>query len=149
MTEIPKDPAGVLDMLKEMADAGAGPGDPRLEGMMPIITGFAENNRLRGGAPLRILGMLEAAREWKPRGPHPRKGELVANKNGGEPVRIEGWFEELAGTPFLSTELVRPPWIIHACRMIDGHVPADNDVVCVKGEHTSGLLHDSELGEAS
>ncbi len=67
MENIPSDPDGILDMLKEMVDAGAGPDDPRLQGMMPIIEAFAEKNRLQGGAPLRILGMLEAAREWKPR----------------------------------------------------------------------------------
>ncbi len=135
----------ILEALIELTNDGAGPGDKRLEALKPIITGYAERNRLNHRARLGILAGIKAASIFRPRGPHPLAGQLVTNKNGGEPVKVVGWFEHLVGTPFLETNLVRPPWILYACRMLDGMVPVDNDVVWVKGEHTSGLLHDSEI----
>lgn len=80
------------------------------------------------------------------RGPHPLTGKTVKTKDGDE-LLVKGWFEQVFGTPYIWTELDRPPFIIYFCRIMDKSVPFDNDVVVVRGHSSSGLLHNSEIIE--
>ncbi len=95
-----------------------------------------------------ILHLWEQCIEWQPRGPHPLAGQTAKIKGTGDEVFVEDWFDRVIGTPFMMTELNRPPFILYFCRILDKTVPADNDVVCVKCRGMSNLVHNSDI-EAS
>ena len=94
--------------------------------------------------PDEALRLIEVALTPLNRGPHPLTGKTVKTKEGDE-ILVEGWFEQVFGTPYLLTEMDRPPFIIYFCRIMDKLVPADNEVVAVRCRGMGGLLHNSEI----
>jgi hypothetical protein len=93
----------------------------------------------------RILRMVQDTLEFKPRGPHPLAGQKAKFKPTGDELEVEDWFDRVIGTPFMLTELNRPPFILYFCRIVDKEVPPDNDVVCIKCRGLSNLVHASEI----
>lgn len=118
---------------------------------MSDVKGFMEKIRKlekERARPFEMLRMLESTIKFEPRGPHPLAGRKAKHKSG-ELVDVEDWFDRVIGSPYLLTECGRPPLIIYLCRMLDHEVPWDNDVVWVKCHGSSGLVHNTEIEEAS